>query len=325
MGDLAEKYGYGFVDGGEMLAVADPKEVWIFEIMPVGPLWTPESGKPGAVWCAQRVPDDEVSVCPNESRIGEIDLADKDFFLASPNVVSFAVEQKLYDPASGKPFNWKRAYSPGAGSALSTSGRRQRMWRFFRPRRPVARNSPPTSRTWTSPSRSSPTRSSRRQDVMTLTRDKSLRHAVRPGQRHPGRPLPEPELLRRDAQDQRLQRRIHDRHAVPGLASRRPSAGSSGCPGAPRTRPATCRFTPGSRPCPKSFDVGDHWEFNRASARWAFDYVDFHAQVVYSRGHQGRQEGPEECEGGAVAEDRRDRQGRPPPSSPSRPPRPSSS
>ncbi|MCR4396992.1 MAG: C69 family dipeptidase, partial [Candidatus Saccharicenans sp.] len=32
MGELAEKYGYGFHDNGEMLAVADPKEVWIFEI-----------------------------------------------------------------------------------------------------------------------------------------------------------------------------------------------------------------------------------------------------------------------------------------------------
>jgi len=85
MGALAEKYGYGFSDDGEMLAVADPKEVWIFEIMPAGPLWTPDSGKPGAVWCAERVPDDHVSVCPNESRIGEIDLANKDFFMASPN------------------------------------------------------------------------------------------------------------------------------------------------------------------------------------------------------------------------------------------------
>src|SRR4030042_1224372 len=57
MGELAEKYGYGGTDTGEMLAVADPKEVWHFEVMPIGPLWTPQSGKPGAVWCAQRVPD----------------------------------------------------------------------------------------------------------------------------------------------------------------------------------------------------------------------------------------------------------------------------
>ena len=109
MGGLAETYGYGDVDGGEMLAVADPREVWIFEIMSVGPLWTPASGKPGAVWCAQRVPDGEVSVCPNESRIGEIDLGNAEFFLASPNVVACAVENKLFDPAAGKPFNFKRA------------------------------------------------------------------------------------------------------------------------------------------------------------------------------------------------------------------------
>ena len=39
----------------------------------------PQSGKPGAVWCAQRIPDDHVAVCPNESRIGEIDLTNKDY------------------------------------------------------------------------------------------------------------------------------------------------------------------------------------------------------------------------------------------------------
>jgi len=33
---------------------------------------------------------------------------------------------------------------------------------------------------------------------------------------------------------------------------------------------------------PPSFSAGDHWEFNRDSARWAFDYVDFHTQTVYS-------------------------------------------
>ena len=36
------------------------------------------------------------------------------------------------------------------------------------------------------------------------------------------------------------------------------------------------------RRSPSRFTVGDHFDFNRASARWAFDYVDFHAQVVYS-------------------------------------------
>ncbi len=103
MGSLAETYGYGNTDGGEMLAVSDPREIWVFEIMPVGPLWTPDSGKPGAVWAAQRVPDDHVSVCPNESRIGEMDLSNPDLFMASAHAESFAVESGLYDPKSGKP------------------------------------------------------------------------------------------------------------------------------------------------------------------------------------------------------------------------------
>jgi len=30
MGSLAEKYGYGFHDSGEMLGVADPNEIWLF-------------------------------------------------------------------------------------------------------------------------------------------------------------------------------------------------------------------------------------------------------------------------------------------------------
>jgi len=91
-----------------MLAVADPEEVWVFEIMPVGPLWSPKTGQPGAIWCAQRVPDDEVSICPNESRIGEIDLNKPDFFMASANVISYAVDNGLWDPKSGQPFSWKK-------------------------------------------------------------------------------------------------------------------------------------------------------------------------------------------------------------------------
>jgi dipeptidase len=32
---------------------------------------------------------------------------------------------------------------------------------------------------------------------------------------------------------------------------------------------------------PKSFEIGDHWHFDRNSARWAFDYVDYHVQPLY--------------------------------------------
>lgn len=83
MGSLAEKYGYG--DGGECLTVTDPNEAWHFEIMGPGPLWTPASGKPGAVWVAQRIPDGEVGVSANRARIGEINLDDKEILYSYYN------------------------------------------------------------------------------------------------------------------------------------------------------------------------------------------------------------------------------------------------
>jgi dipeptidase len=45
-------------------------------------------------------------------------------------------------------------------------------------------------------------------------------------------------------------------------------------------------FYAGATELPKSFAVGDHWVFSRDSARWAFDYVDFHVQVAYSEAIQ---------------------------------------
>ncbi|MGA2259574.1 MAG: C69 family dipeptidase, partial [Thermoguttaceae bacterium] len=48
---LVEEYGYG--DAGESISVADPQEVWIFEIVGSGP------GGKGGVWVAARVPEGE--------------------------------------------------------------------------------------------------------------------------------------------------------------------------------------------------------------------------------------------------------------------------
>ncbi|MEI3423181.1 MAG: hypothetical protein V8R91_20230 [Butyricimonas faecihominis] len=45
------------------------------ELFSVGKNWTPESGKPGVIWAAQRVPDDEIAMIPNWSIIKEIDLS----------------------------------------------------------------------------------------------------------------------------------------------------------------------------------------------------------------------------------------------------------
>ena len=103
MGSLAEKYGYG--DSGECLTVADPSEVWIFEIFGAGPK------KVGAVWAAQRIPDDEIAVSANISRIDRIDLSDRDHFMASSNVFDLARQLKLWD--GKKDFSFWRVYSGG--------------------------------------------------------------------------------------------------------------------------------------------------------------------------------------------------------------------
>lgn len=117
MGELAETYGFlgSCANEGESLAVADPQEVWIFEIMSVGFDWSPDLGSPGAIWVARRVPDDHVAVIANASRIDFIDVEDKENFIVSDNYMDPAVRLGWYDPKSGKPFNWREAYSPESG------------------------------------------------------------------------------------------------------------------------------------------------------------------------------------------------------------------
>jgi dipeptidase len=60
-------------------------------------------------------------------------------------------------------------------------------------------------------------------------------------------------------------------------------------------------FYAGVTKIPRSFEIGDHWVFDRKSARWAFDYVDFHTQVLYSQAIKDVRKAQEKWEGGAVA------------------------
>jgi dipeptidase len=90
----------------------------------------PDGTDRSAVWVAQRLPDEHIAVCANEFVIGEIDLTDTYNFMASPNVISVAVKHKFYDPAAGKPFNFRKAYSqPEFHVHHSYSDRRN--WRVF--------------------------------------------------------------------------------------------------------------------------------------------------------------------------------------------------
>ena len=133
IGTLAEAYGYHslFSPDGEQLAIADTREVWSMEIFGPGPDWSPGSTKPGAVWCAQRIPDNHVAVSANRSRIGAIDLTDPDRFLASPNVHSLAKDMKWWSESSGEPFVWYEVYAPS--NSPSSISREWRVLSYFAP------------------------------------------------------------------------------------------------------------------------------------------------------------------------------------------------
>ena len=96
IGQLVERFGYA--DSGRTYAVADPQEAWVVEVVR------------GRRWVAQRVPDDAVVILPARHVIGEVDLADRANFRASPDLVSYATQRGWFDPAGGRPFNFRLAY-----------------------------------------------------------------------------------------------------------------------------------------------------------------------------------------------------------------------
>ena len=118
-GALCEQYGWN--DYGECLTIADPNEVWHFEI--VGP----GKGNTGAIWVAQRVPDNHVSCNNNASRILEIDKKNKDFFMASENIYKMAQDSGWWNPEIEE-FRFAYAYAPRSRTSLAS---RRRTWRIF--------------------------------------------------------------------------------------------------------------------------------------------------------------------------------------------------
>jgi dipeptidase len=116
IGAMVEHYGFQYYRApmaGVALPIADSREAWLMEIFGPGSDWTPQSGKPGGVWAAQRIPDGEVGCSANRSRIGKMDLADVDHFLASPNV--FTLAQELGFWRKGEPFVWHEVYGMPGG------------------------------------------------------------------------------------------------------------------------------------------------------------------------------------------------------------------
>ena len=113
---------YGWTDYGEVLTIADPNEVWNLEIVGAG------KGNKGAVWVAQRVPDNHVGVNANASTIKEIDLKNKDYFMASKNIYKVAEEMGLWSKKSGETFRFNHVYAPHSRESVAS---RRREWRIL--------------------------------------------------------------------------------------------------------------------------------------------------------------------------------------------------
>jgi len=145
MGSLAEESGFfsadsgstsspGYDDTAECLGIADQSgEVWIFDIL------TGLGGK-GAIWAAQRVPDENVSVVANHMSIRGVNLSDCNNFMASTGIVELAKSEGWWvpDPAGKGDLDFVATFGqredPTNAAALTSteilySGRR--VWRFY--------------------------------------------------------------------------------------------------------------------------------------------------------------------------------------------------
>ncbi|MHC4565116.1 MAG: C69 family dipeptidase, partial [Planctomycetota bacterium] len=119
IGGMVERYGFLYYrapHAGVALPIADDKEAWLMEIFGPGEKWTPESGKLGGAWCAQRIPDGEVGCSANRSRIGKVDMENRDMFIASANIYSLAEELGIWKRS--EPFVWHDVYG-GPGGAYN--------------------------------------------------------------------------------------------------------------------------------------------------------------------------------------------------------------
>jgi len=109
-GKLVERFAY--IDSGRTYIICDPDEGWLFCVVN------------GKHWLARKVADDEVAMVANTYTVRRVNLSDKARFLASPDIVEYAVKRGWYDPKKDGPFDFAAAYAnPKAAKNPSNSGR----------------------------------------------------------------------------------------------------------------------------------------------------------------------------------------------------------
>ncbi|MBN1805886.1 MAG: membrane dipeptidase [Sedimentisphaerales bacterium] len=109
-GRLVERFGY--IDSGRTYIICDPNEGWLFCVVN------------GKHWMAQRVKDNEIAMVANTYTIRRVDLSDDKNFLASKDIVEYAVSRGWYSPEKDGAFDFAAVYSnPNSASSYSNFGR----------------------------------------------------------------------------------------------------------------------------------------------------------------------------------------------------------
>ncbi len=277
MGDLATEYGYG--DRGECLTVIDPKEAWQFEIFGAGPI------EKGAVWAARRIPDGQIGVSANRSRITTLDLNDTENYMASANVFSVAEEMDWWAPGTnGKQFIFNQAYD-----TPPTFNSMRREWRAFEILAPSLKRSP-----WDTnvPFSVTPDKKVSNRDLMKIHRDYyegtefDMTKGIAAGPfNSPNRwstrtKVPEGHIswersisIFRCAYAVVLQCRDWLPDWIGGIAWFAEDDPKTSC-----YVPLYCGITS----LPKAYEIGGRDKFDRESAFWAFNFVGNWAELKYS-------------------------------------------
>ncbi|KAJ1429908.1 peptidase family C69-domain-containing protein [Ochromonadaceae sp. CCMP2298] len=130
MGDLATELGFYGSDwrGGEMslgeageaLSIVDKTEAWMFHVLP-------DDTGASAVWAAQRLQPDHVTVCANNFVIRKIDPKNTDDFLMSDNIFDVAERNGFWSPKDGL-LDFLPTYSPKRSHPELSF---RRIWRVF--------------------------------------------------------------------------------------------------------------------------------------------------------------------------------------------------
>lgn len=120
MTDLVAEYGYN--SHGESFSIGDPNEIWVMEMCGKG------GKEKGAVWVAQRIPDDCITGHANAPRIHQFPQNDNSNCLYSKDVISFARKMGYFN---GKDSEFDFAMAYGFWDFLAYRGCDARVWAFF--------------------------------------------------------------------------------------------------------------------------------------------------------------------------------------------------